>query len=133
MTRDRVLLVLRCPKMILINYTLDFGGQTTVLTSQNFAYPVEKGPFVLKGEVNAPDMMEQLKRASVDSLNGNTVVSGSLTYPILDGTLVYEYRDNDYYLSNLDRVNNGSFKLTAWYDKTASKGGGVRVLVAVEK
>jgi len=118
---------------ILINYTMDFGGQTTVFTSQNFAYPVEKGPFVLKGEVNAPDMLKQLVRTAVESLNGNTVVSGSLTYPILDGTLVYEYRDNDYYLSNLDRVNNSSFNLTAWYDKTASQGGGVRVLVAVEK
>ena len=67
----------------------------------------------------------------VDRLEGRSVVSQGISHPILDGVAVYEFREDEYYLSNLDRVSSG-YQLTAWYDKTAARGGGVRVIVAKE-
>lgn len=118
---------------ILVTYEMELGGQSMVYISQQTRYPVQKGGFVLKGEVSDPDTISQLKHASVDRVDGNTVVTGSLSYTIFDDTIIYEYRDNGYYLSNLDRVNDGNHKLTLWYDKTQSQGGCARVLVAQEK
>ena len=118
---------------ILVNYQMDLGGQNMVYTSQQTRYPVEKGGFVLKGSMSDPDMISQLKYAAVDRMEGNVAVAGSLSYTIFDHTLIYEYRDNEYYLSNLDRVNDGNHKLTVWYDKTQGQGGCARVLVAREK
>ena len=118
---------------ILVNYQMDLGGQNMVYTSQQKRYPVEKGGFVLKGSMSDPDMISQLKYAAVDRMEGNVAVAGSLSYTIFDHTLIYEYRDNEYYLSNLDRVNDGNHKLTVWYDKTQGQGGCARVLVAREK
>ena len=34
-----------------------------------------------------------------------------------DNVLVYEYRGGDYYLSSLDRVKDGGYELSAWYDR----------------
>ena len=42
-------------------------------------------------------------------------------------------RDGRYYLSNLDRLNDGAHTLTAWYDKAPSQGGGVRVIIGKTK
>lgn len=118
---------------IYVNYFMDIGGQSAVLSSDGVKYPVTTGPFVLKGSVSDPDKLNQLKSATVDRISGNTVVSSSLSFTIFDNALIYEYQDGEYYLSNLDRVNDGNHTLTAWYDKTQSDGGCVRVIIAKSK
>lgn len=47
-----------------------------------------------------------------------------------DNVLVYEYRGGDYYLSSLDRVKDGGYELSAWYDRSEKDGGRIRVIVA---
>lgn len=118
---------------IQVYYYMDFAGQETVYSSTVKRYPVEKGPFMLMGNVNDPDMIRQLKKATVDRIQGRGLVCGSITYPMTDNTLVYELRDGRYYLTYLDRVDDGGHKLTAWYDQTPGNGGCVRVLIAQEK
>lgn len=115
---------------VLVYYTLEINGQTTLFTSQGTSYPVDKGPFVLKGSLSAPDKLYQLKSAYVDRIDGSTVISDGRSFTLFDTVQVYEYRDGEYYLSNLDRIREGSYSLTAWYDKLPSEGGCVRVLVA---
>ena len=118
---------------IFVNYTMELNGQTVTLPSSGVQFPVKNGPFQLKGDVSSPDKLYQLKPVTVDRISGNTLVSGSRSYTLFDNVQIYEYRDNGYFLSNLERVNDGKHTLTAWYDKAQSEGGCVRILVAKEK
>ena len=63
-------------------------------------------------------------------VSGNTVTAGNRTYLMSDNVLVYEYRGGDYYLSSLDRVKDGGYELSAWYDRSEKDGGRIRVIVA---
>lgn len=111
-------------------YTMDLAGQTNVLLSQNKGYAAGKGPFQLKGSAAAPDSMRQLTSVKVDRVESNVMVCNGTRYPMVDGTLFYELKDGEYYLSNLSRVNDGNHTLTAWYDKAPEQGGCIRVVVA---
>ena len=114
----------------LVIYEMDLGGESVVYTSQQKQFPVDQGGFVLKGDLRAPDTILQLKSTPADRVDGSTVVVGNQSYSMFDNTVVYEYRDGEYYLSNLDRVNDGNHKLTVWYDKAPEQGGCARVLIA---
>lgn len=111
-------------------YTMDLAGQTCVLLSENKGYAVGKGPVQVKGSAAAPDSMKQLTSVSVDRVESNALVCNGTRYPMVDGTLFYELKDGEYYLSNLSRINDGNHTLTAWYDKVPAQGGCVRVVVA---
>ncbi len=117
---------------VMVNYTMDLSGQTVVLSGTT-KYPVDAGPCVIKGDPSDPDVFTQLKSTAVDRISENVVIAGSQSFAVLDSTLVYEYRDGRYYLSNLDRLNDGAHTLTAWYDKAPSQGGGVRVIIGKTK
>ena len=47
--------------------------------------------------------------------------------------VVYEYRDKNYYISDLSRVSGGNYDLTGWYDKVQDQGGRIRVVIAEAK
>ena len=96
-------------------------------------YPVDAGPCVIKGDPSDPDVFTQLKSTAVDRISENVVIAGSQSFAVLDSTLVYEYRDGRYYLSNLDRLNDGAHTLTAWYEKAPSPGGGGGVIIGKPK
>lgn len=118
---------------ILVHYEMELEGQSTVLTSQGIKYAVDNGPFVMKGDPSKPDKIYSLKSVDVSLVEGNVVTAGNRSYTMSDTVQVYEYRDGEYYLSNLDRVDIGTHELTAWYDKLQSEGGRVRVIIAKEK
>ncbi len=113
------------------SYTMELNGQKVSFVSQGIKYAVQEGPFLLKGSVSSPDRIYQLKSSPVERISGGVIQADGLSFTIFDTMQVYEYRDNGYYLSNLDRVTReGYTKLTVWYDKTQSQGGCARILVA---
>ena len=91
---------------------------------------MKKGPVVVMGNVQAPDKIRQLTEVEAARVSGNTVTAGNRTYLMSDNVLVYEYRGGDYYLSSLDRVKDGGYELSAWYDRSEKDGGRIRVIVA---
>ena len=112
------------------SYTVDLGGQSTTFVSQDRVYPVDVGPFVMKGTLPAPETMKQLHWVLVDRVEGRELVTERRSYKAFDSMLVYERRDGGYYLSTLERVDDGQHRLTAWYDKAPNEGGCVRILIA---
>lgn len=114
---------------VMVTYTLDIGGQSAPLTSTT-KFGVNTGPVQIKGSLSAPDKMTSLTSVYINSISGNTISSGDVTYRMSDTVVVYEYRDNKYYLSSIDRVKDGDFSMTAWYDKSEGSGGRIRVIVA---
>ncbi len=118
---------------IVVNYTMELGGQSTGFLSQGIKYPVVAKPFVLKGTLQNIDKMVQLHSVAVERIENHTLVTEQRNYPVLDHMVVYEFRDGEYYLSSLERVKHGGYQLTGWYDKTPGEGGCIRILVAKEK
>ena len=57
-------------------------------------------------------------------------MAGTRTWTISDSVAVYEYRDENYYRSDLGRVTGGGYDLTGWYDKDQTQGGCIRVIIA---
>lgn len=115
---------------IMVTYSMDLAGEAVTLPGLNVKFGVKKGPIVVKGDVKDPDKLQQLTEVEISSISGNQVSTGVRTYRMSDDVLVYEYRGGEYYLSSLDRVKDGGYELTAWYDKAETAGGRVRVIVA---
>ena len=71
-----------------------------------------------------------LTSVRIDSVNGMTAYADNRQYAIWDDVIVYEVRDNEYYLTSLALVTGGNYSLTGWYDKAESEGGRIRVILA---
>lgn len=115
---------------VIVSYTMDLAGEIVSLPGMSVKYGVKKGPVVVMGNVQAPDKIRQLTEVEAARVSGNTVTAGNRTYLMSDNVLVYEYRGGDYYLSSLDRVKDGGYELSAWYDRSEKDGGRIRVIVA---
>ena len=115
---------------IMVTYEMDVRGQPVVLTSTTVRYPVSEGPIQIRGSLTDVDRIYNLSRVDVSRLTSGAAYSGNQSYTLWDDVIVYEYRDGSYYLSSLDRVIDGDFTVTAWYDQPMSAGGRVRVIVA---
>lgn len=113
---------------ILVNYTYLLNGQETVYPSSGTKFSVSTtGPVQIQGGI---DRMVALKQVTLTSARDGKAWNGSQEYLLADNAAVYELRDGAYYLSSLDRVSDGSYKLTGYYDKEAVNGGRIRVIVA---
>ena len=64
------------------------------------------------------------------TVSGSQFTAGGQRYTMADQVAVYEYRDKEYYLSSLSRVQEKGLTLTGWYDKTQQEGGLIRVIIA---
>ena len=115
---------------IMVTYELDVQGQPVVFTSTTVRYPVREGPVQIRGSLSDVERLYNLTEVRVDQITSAAVTSGNQSYTIWDNVIVYEHRDGKYYLSSLNRVLDGSFDLTAWYDQPTASGGRVRIIVA---
>lgn len=111
-------------------YQYDVGGVSYTHQVQNGVLNLSRGPIQIQGNLYAPDKLVKLdsvRLSSVDALNA--VTQDNLTFPVADSVAVYEQVDSAYRLSSLERVRTG-YTLTGYYDKSASEGGRIRVILA---
>jgi len=111
-------------------YQLDIGGVPAAIQSSTTRYPVKEGPIQVQGPLNDVERLVNLTEVKLDRLTSAAAYAGNRSYTLWDGAAVYEYRNGTYYLSSLERVLDGDFTVTAWYDKEETSGGRIRVLVA---
>lgn len=120
--------------LISSSYTYDLNGQEMVFGSDNTVYNMHSGPCQIKMESDST--VERLynlneRPLSAVSVSGNFgVASNGQQYAISEHVVVYVYENNDYQISNLNRVAGGDYTLTGWYDKNEKDGGCIRVIVA---
>lgn len=112
-------------------YVYDVDGVTGQISGST-VYNVKKGPFGIKWDGTSVDKFFNLTKVSLTSVDGSTAYGASQQYPLSDNVLVYEIRADKYYPSSLALVSGGSFTLTGYYDKPASDGGRIRVILAQE-
>lgn len=120
--------------LISSSYTYDLNGQEMVFGSDNTVYNMHSGPCQIKMEGDSTvERLYNLKERplSAVSVSGNFgVASNGQQYAISEHVVVYVYENNDYQISNLNRVAGGDYTLTGWYDKNEKDGGCIRVIVA---
>ena len=112
------------------SYEYDLNGTSYVLPASSTRYPVERGPIQITGDPANPDRLLPLTQVKADGVSGSLLQAGDRSYQIADQVAVYEYRDREYFLSTLDRVQEQGLSLTGWYDRPESEGGRIRVIIA---
>ena len=112
------------------SYEYDVGGVTYTLPNTSTQFPAQgRGPIRIVGEPSSPDRLYPLTSAGEGQIAGGQFVAGTRKYTLSDGVAVYELRSGRYYLSSLARAEEEGKTLTAWYDKEASAGGRIRVMI----
>ena len=111
------------------SYSYDLNGVSYSLPSSTTRFRVSSGPIQILGDPADPDRLYSLTSAGAGQIVGGQFVAGSRKYTLSDHVLVYEHRDNGYFLSTLARAEESGARLTGWYDKAESEGGRIRVIV----
>ena len=110
-------------------YEYDLGGVSYALTGSTRYHLNGIGLRVL-GDPSKPDKLQSLTATKAGQVTGRQLIAGNQTYTLSDDVLVYEFRDNRYYLSGLARAEEGG-SVTGYYDKAEAQGGRVRVIVVM--
>ena len=112
-------------------YTYDIGGQTYTYNTNGSTLSTSTGPAKFLTEGGSLSSISNLPSVKVESITGSTLTaSNGSTYTLSESVAVYEVRNGSYYYSSLGAVNNGDYTLTAYYDRTDSEGGRIRVILA---
>ena len=111
-------------------YGLEVAGTDYLPPQTTTRYPVELGPIRIEGDPADPEHLGRLQSAGRGEVSGGRFLGSEGQHTLSEFVAVYEFRDGDYYLSTLARVETGAFTLTGWYDKPDSAGGRLRVIVA---
>lgn len=118
--------------VLMSSYVYDIAGVPGVCTSQTTIWNLEKGPCQVRMDGKEVERIYNLTGAALTVVDGKTAMAGTQAWTISDSVVVYEYRDKNYYLSDLSRVSGG-YDLTGYYDKTQDQGGRIRVVIAEAK
>lgn len=119
--------------MLMSSYVYDIAGVPGVYTSQTTIWNLEEGPCQVRMDGKEVERIYNLTGAALTAVDGKTAMAGTQAWTISDSVVVYEYRDKNYYLSDLSRVSGGGYDLTGWYDKAQDQGGRIRVVIAEAK
>ena len=115
---------------LMSSYVYDIAGVPGVSTSQTAIWNLEEGPCQVRTDGKAVERIYNLTGVELTAVDGKTAMAGTQAWTISDSVVVYEYRDNTYYLSDLSRVSGGGYDLTGWYDKAQDQGGRIRIIIA---
>lgn len=110
-------------------YVYDLGGVPGVYQSSTTLFGVKKGPFQLTLDGAKTDKLKNLTEVRLTELGSGFARAENKSYALSDGVLYYEVRSGDYYLTDADHLNSGSYTLTGYYDKLPTDGGRIRVVV----
>ena len=115
-----------------MSYEYNING--TVQTAVSKFYNQEKGPkgfiFSKDNSTEITDMLD-LTGTKVISIGSSSVQDSVQKYPLADKVAVFYNTAGKYTATTLDKVSDlKKYKLTAYYDRSISLGGRVRVIIA---
>ncbi len=111
------------------SYTIDTDG-TQQIYMTGFG-TTARGPHrlkIYKGEVKSMVGLVQHQQR-ISELTRTEATIGTQKYLLSDKVIVYKKTDT-YMKIPLDEAINGNYKLTAYYDKSQSSGGRIRIIIA---
>lgn len=113
-----------------IVYTYTVGTETKVYTSSDYN-TLLVGPVKISYDGVEVKEFSSLMSASVSEIKGMKLNTSYGTLTLSDNVAVYYLEDSTYNMTKLNKVSDlKKYTLTAYYDKTAIRGGRVRVIIA---
>ncbi len=111
------------------------NGQVQAIPSSNVSYNVNRGGVAILKIGESIVSMSNLSSVNLQSIDGANSVTDSAgnKWLLSDSVQVYESRDGSYYQTSLNLLNTSNYTLRAYYDKSMSKGGRIRIIVATVK
>ncbi|MCC8169530.1 MAG: S-layer homology domain-containing protein [Oscillospiraceae bacterium] len=110
-------------------YTIDVDGtQLTYSTTMEMASKVGCKVALSNGTVERAESLKSYS-GTATKLTSTTITIGGQQYKLSDRVAVY-LKTSTLMKIPIDDAINGDYKLTAYYDKTESSGGRVRVIIA---
>lgn len=113
------------------SYTLLINGQQTSISTVNSIYNVNSGParFIRDGsQISSIQMLTKIK--NITAVNELSVKTDSECYSIWDHAAVYVYQNGVYTQLDRSELNSGTYYIQAFYDRSDSNGGRVRIIIA---
>jgi len=116
-------------------YECVINGQVQQLGGGNVSYNVNRGGVAILKIGETIVSMSNLSSVNLQSIDGANSVTDSAgnKWLLSDSVQVYESRDGSYYQTSLNLLNTSNYTLRAYYDKSMSKGGRIRIIVATVK
>lgn len=119
------------------NYSYDVRGQVASVSTSGKAFSVTKGQPVqiLKsdGRVQSMSALTRLSSNYSDVTNTALVGSGGTEYLLSDDVVIYKKIGYDYTVMPISDLSVSKYRITAYCDRSMSRGGRVRIVVAEEK
>lgn len=117
------------------SYECVINGQVQAIPSSNVSYNVNRGGVAILKIGESIVSMSNLSSVNLQSIDGANSVTDSAgnKWLLSDSVQVYESRDGSYYQTSLNLLNTSNYTLRAYYDKSMSKGGRIRIIVATVK
>ncbi|MBR6729121.1 MAG: hypothetical protein IKL80_03075, partial [Clostridia bacterium] len=119
------------------SYTYDIKGVSGVFSSSGKSYAVATGqPVMMRMADGKPQNIMALTKlsANIKTVTERSLVSITGTeYLISDDVAIYLKRSYDYTTLPISELQKGSYRMTAYHDKSMEKGGRIRVIVAEPK
>ena len=111
------------------------NGQVQAIPSSNVSYNVNRGGVAILKIGESIVSMSNLSSVNLQSIDGANSVTDSAgnKWLLSDSVQVYESRDGSYYQTSLNLLNTSNYTLRAYYDKSMTKGGRIRIIVATVK
>ena len=121
------------------SYECVINGQVNNISGGRVTYNVNRGGVAIMqiGDSQSKSVvsMSNLSSVNLQSIDGANSVTDSAgnKWLLSDSVQVYESRDGSYYQTSLNLLNTSNYTLRAYYDKSMSKGGRIRIIVATVK
>lgn len=114
-------------------YTMLINGTETTLRTSNSIYNISTGPssFIMDGtDFDTISTLTEVK--NITSINSLTV-KGDTSHTIWDYAAVYVEYNDKYTQMDKDELNLTDYDISAYYDKSDSDGGRIRIIIAEAK
>lgn len=118
------------------SYSYLVNGSSYSFASASSMFSVDSGDGVKLSSVNNPSVMLRLAKleGKIELTNSAYLTCGGKNYEISDNVQVYEKEFGSTTMYRMrpisDIINNNGYSLTAYYDKSPSSGGRIRIIVA---
>ncbi len=115
------------------SYTCFFNGDSQVISTSGFNKAIPLGVGVeVYSSLEGSDLIKELDKIKIHGIEGNVASSPDGDIKIASNVQIYLKDDGKYRLINKENLEDGDYKLMAYYNK-ASVGKRIRVIVAKEK
>ncbi len=119
------------------SYSYDVRGQVSSIATSGKVYSISMGQPVqiLKsdGKVQSMSALTKLNGTYSDVTGTALIGSGGAEYLLSDDVVIYKKINYDYTVMPLSELSTSEYRITAYCDRSMSRGGRIRIVVAEAK